>query len=107
MIQSGKILWMAIALLWCMELPAGESAARRQDKQVPDVVYVGTPYDVVSAMLKLAHIRKDDLVVVIATAHALKFSGSAAAYHEGKNRFSNPPRRLPATLAAVLSALDR
>ena len=50
-------------------------------------------------------IKKDDLVVVIATAHALKFSGSAAAYHDGKNRFSNPPRRLPATLDAVLEAL--
>jgi len=50
-------------------------------------------------------IRKDDLVVVVATAHALKFSGAAAAYHEGKNRWSNPPCRLPATLSAVLEAL--
>ena len=28
-------------------------------------------------------IRKDDLVVVVATAHALKFSGTMAAYHRG------------------------
>ncbi len=50
-------------------------------------------------------IRKDDLVVVVATAHALKFAGTAAAYHRGKGRFANPPRRLPATLDAVLGAL--
>jgi threonine synthase len=50
-------------------------------------------------------IRNDDLVVVVATAHALKFAGSAAAYHRGKGLFANPPRRLPATLDAVLEAL--
>ncbi len=31
--------------------------------QTPDVVYVGTPYDIVSQMLKLAKVKKDDLVV--------------------------------------------
>ena len=36
-------------------------------------------------------IRKDDLVVVVATAHALKFSGTAAAYHR-----SGAPLREPA-----------
>jgi threonine synthase len=50
-------------------------------------------------------IRKDDLVVVVATAHALKFSGAMAAYHRGTGRLANPPRRLPATLDAVRAAL--
>ncbi len=31
--------------------------------QTPDVVYVGSPYDVVSQMLHLAGVKKDDLVV--------------------------------------------
>jgi SAM-dependent methyltransferase len=31
--------------------------------QTPDVVYVGTPYDIVSQMLHLAGIKKDDIVV--------------------------------------------
>ena len=31
--------------------------------QTPDVVYVGTPYDVVSEMLRMAQINRDDLVV--------------------------------------------
>jgi SAM-dependent methyltransferase len=30
--------------------------------RTPDVVYVGTPYDIVSKMLKMARIRKTDLV---------------------------------------------
>ena len=51
-------------------------------------------------------IRKDDLVVVVATAHALKFAGTMSAYHRGGGRLANPPRRLPATLDAILEALD-
>ena len=31
--------------------------------KTPDVVYVGTPYDLVSEMLHLAQVKKDDLVV--------------------------------------------
>jgi threonine synthase len=50
-------------------------------------------------------IRKDDLVVVVATAHALKFSGTMAAYHRGTGRLANPPRRVPTTLDAVRAAL--
>ena len=50
-------------------------------------------------------IRKDDLVVVVATAHALKFSGTMSAYHHGGGRLANPPRLLPATLDAILAAL--
>ena len=50
-------------------------------------------------------IRKEDLVVVVATAHALKFSGTMAAYHRGGGRLANPPRRVPATLDAVKRVL--
>jgi threonine synthase len=50
-------------------------------------------------------IRQDDLVVVVATAHALKFSGTMSAYHRGDGRLANPPHRLPATLDAILAAL--
>jgi threonine synthase len=50
-------------------------------------------------------IREADLVVVVATAHALKFSGTMSAYHRGDGRLANPPLRLPATLDAILAAL--
>jgi threonine synthase len=52
-------------------------------------------------------ILRDDLVVVVATAHALKFSGTMATYHRGRDRLANPPRRLPATLDAVRSAIGQ
>jgi threonine synthase len=52
-------------------------------------------------------IRADDTVVVIATAHALKFSGALNAYHASKARYANPLRSLPATLDAVMAALER
>jgi SAM-dependent methyltransferase len=42
------------------------SAEEQEDPewiQTPDVVYVGTPYDVVSEMLHMAQVKKDDLVV--------------------------------------------
>lgn len=40
------------------------SIAQEQKKQIrkPDVVYVGTPYDVISIMLEMARIEKDDVV---------------------------------------------
>jgi len=55
-------------------------------------------------------VRRGDLIVVIATAHGLKYSGTTVAYHEGRidgvasNR-ANRPIHLPATLDAVLAAL--
>ncbi len=50
-------------------------------------------------------IRKDDLVVVVATAHALKFSGPALAWHSSGRPGANPVRKLPATLEAVAGEL--
>ena len=55
-------------------------------------------------------IRRDDRVVVIATAHGLKFSGTAIAYHEGRiagveSRLANRPVTVDPTLEAVLEAM--
>jgi predicted RNA methylase len=44
-------------------LYAEEYADEPKFMQTPDVVYVGTPYDVVSEMLHIAQVTKDDLVV--------------------------------------------
>ena len=40
----------------------GELPFPAQESLDPDVVYVGTPYDVVLAMLEMANISKDDIV---------------------------------------------
>jgi threonine synthase len=49
-------------------------------------------------------------VVVISTAHGLKFSDFKVGYHEGtlpgfQPALRNPPVKLPATLAAVQEAV--
>ncbi len=50
-------------------------------------------------------IGPDDLVVVVATAHAIKFSSSAAAFHRSGAPGANPPRKVGPTAAAVARAL--
>ena len=52
-------------------------------------------------------IGKDETVVVVATAHAIKFSGAAVRYHGSGARFANPARSLPASLEAVVEQLGR
>lgn len=50
-------------------------------------------------------IGKDELVVVVATAHAIKFSSPAVAFHSSSAPGANPPRKVEGTLAAVERAL--
>ena len=50
-------------------------------------------------------IGKDQLVVVVATAHAIKFSSPAAAFHASGAIGANPVRKIDGTLAAVEQAL--
>ena len=52
-------IWMLVALFPIGANPSEQSA---QFIRTPDVVYVGTPYDLVSKMLKMAQVKKDDLV---------------------------------------------
>ena len=66
-----------------------------------------------AALEKLAArgvVKPDDRVVVISTAHGLKFSDFKVGYHEGtlpgiRPALRNPPAKLPATLAAVQEAV--
>ncbi len=50
-------------------------------------------------------IRREDLVVVVATAHALKFSSPAIAFHESGQEGANPARKVTATVEEVAKAL--
>ena len=56
--------------------------------------------------------EEKDRVVVISTAHGLKFSQFKVDYHEKtlagvESRFPNPPVFLPAEVSAVKRALDQ
>jgi threonine synthase len=60
----------------------------------------------------VAHVdvRPDDRVVVISTAHGLKFTDFKVGYHEAtldnvKSRHANPPVELPAAFDAVQDTL--
>lgn len=67
-----------------------------------------------AALIKLVHrgtIRRSDRVVVVSTAHGLKFSRFKVEYHEGTLRdvvgtYANPPIELPADVDAVRRVLD-
>ena len=67
------------------------------------------------AAARLRHrgvIQEGQRVVVISTAHGLKFTGFKTNYHEGTladatARHRNPPLELPADAGAVRAALDR
>jgi len=62
MFQKKQVTTTALAFLLCAGLQAATSRAQQDETQTPDVVYVGTPYDVVSRMLRLARIKRGDVV---------------------------------------------
>lgn len=63
-------------------------------------------------MVERGEIKASDRVVVISTAHGLKFTGFKVGYHDGtlegvEPRYANPPLELPAEIGAVSKAIDR
>jgi SAM-dependent methyltransferase len=47
-------------LALCLALPGTSSAAESTEARTPDVVYVGSPHDVVAKMLEVAQVKKED-----------------------------------------------
>jgi threonine synthase len=68
-----------------------------------------------AALFKLAErgeIKSSDRVIVISTAHGLKFTSFKVGYHEGKldeveSELANPPLYLPADVKVVKAAIAR
>ncbi|MBN1428695.1 MAG: threonine synthase [Anaerolineae bacterium] len=63
-------------------------------------------------MVERGEIKASDRVVVISTAHGLKFTGFKVGYHDGtlegvEARYPNPPVELPASIDAVSAAIDK
>jgi len=63
------------------------------------------------ALLSDGTIARDDRVVVVSTAHGLKFADTKVAYHDGAlegiaSKHANRPVELPATLDAVVGAME-
>ena len=57
------IILVTLLILAVTPLVAEENSDEPIFIQTPDVVYVGTPYDIVSQMLHMADVKKDDIVV--------------------------------------------
>jgi len=73
--------------------------------------HTGVALAVLTKLLKAKKIDKAERVVVISTAHGLKFVEMKVKYHQGdlefRSRYGNQPVELPASLDAVKGALAR
>jgi threonine synthase len=74
--------------------------------------HTGVALAVLFKLVKRGQVKPSDRVVVISTAHGLKFTGFKVGYHDQAlegvvARHANPPLELPADYAAVSDAIDR
>src|SRR3954468_19207012 len=73
--------------------------------------HTGVALAVLIKLLKAGKIQKTDRVVVISTAHGLKFIEMKVKYHQRElefpSRYANQPIELPPNLDSVRSALDK
>ena len=74
--------------------------------------HTGVALAVLFKLVERGEIKSSDRVIVISTAHGLKFSGFKIDYHESiledvLSRHANPPLELPADIQAVSQAIDR
>jgi threonine synthase len=88
------------------------AAARADRTGMYNCPHTGVALAALYKLVERGEIKPSDRVVVISTAHGLKFTGFKVGYHdrtldEVVARYANPPLELPATMAAVQEALDR
>ena len=73
--------------------------------------HTGVALAVLLKLLKAGKIEKGERVVLISTAHGLKFVEMKVKYHQKElefpSRYANEPVELPATLEAVKGALQK
>ena len=74
--------------------------------------HTGVALGALFQLVKRGEIKGSDRVVVISTAHGLKFTGFKVGYHEGKldeveSELANPPVYLPADAKVVKDAIAR
>jgi SAM-dependent methyltransferase len=82
-------------------LRAEEFPPPQEPSRTPDVVYVGTPYDVVSQMLKLARVKKGDLVYDLGCGDGRMVVLAAKKYGCRGIGFDIDPERVSAALENV------
>lgn len=88
------------------------AAARADRTGMYTCPHTGVALAVLLKLVKRGEIKPSDRVVVISTAHGLKFTDFKVGYHERTlqevvSRYANPPLELPASYDAVSAAIDR
>jgi len=63
MCLNRRVIFLAILIMAAMlSMGANPNEQAAQFMRTPDVVFVGTPYDLVSKMLQMAQVKKDDVI---------------------------------------------
>lgn len=88
------------------------AAARADRKGLFCCPQTGVALAVLFKLVERGEIRPSERVIVISTAHGLKFSAFKVGYHqrslaEVTSQYANPPLELPADPAAVRRAIDQ
>ena len=88
------------------------AAARADRSGLFNCPHTGVALAALEKLVARGEIRKSDRVVVVSTAHGLKFANTKTAYHENQipgveARYRNTPVDLPPSADAVRRALDR
>jgi threonine synthase len=89
-----------------------DAAARADRTGLYSCPHTGVALAALFKLLERGDIQPADRVIVISTAHGLKFTDFKVGYHDGSlnevaARYANPPTELPADYAAVSEAIDR
>jgi threonine synthase len=87
------------------------AAARADRTGLYSCPHTGVALAALFKLIERGEIKRDDRVIVISTAHGLKFTDFKVGYHDGAlegvtSRYANPPLELPATYDAVSQAID-
>jgi threonine synthase len=88
------------------------AAARADLTGLYSCPHTGVALAALFKLVERGEIKRDDRVIVISTAHGLKFTDFKVGYHDQAlesvtSRYANPPLELPATYDAVSEAIDR
>jgi threonine synthase len=88
------------------------AAARADRTGLYTCPHTGVALAVLFKLIERGEIQRNDRVVVISTAHGLKFTDFKVGYHDGVladvvARYRNPPVELPADYDAVRRAIDK
>ena len=89
-----------------------DAAIRGDQTGMYNCPHTGVALAVLTKLVNRGEIKSSDRVVVISTAHGLKFTGFKVGYHDRTlenvvSRYANPPLELPADMDSIQDTLAR